>query len=149
MNYSVIINLTQHDATDDQIKAGVVDLPHPYKEKLKDLLTFDELPTCDEVKARAKAVKELVLDVFQDKSSPIRKEVKAMLDAKDDGFKDFNIAFMVGGAPFLMKPLIDELEKIGYPVFAFSKRVVDEVKQADGSVRKVTIFKHEGFIPAC
>jgi len=74
MNYSVIINLTQHDATDEQIKAGVVDLPHPYKEKLKTLLTFDELPIIDEVKARAKAVKELVLDVFQDKSSPIEKK---------------------------------------------------------------------------
>ena len=144
MNYSVILNLTQHSVTQDQIKAGVVDLPHPYKERLKDLLTFDQLPTKDEIKARAKAIKELVLDVLQDKSSPIRKEVKAMSDAKED----FNIAFMVGGAPFLMKPLVEELEKIGYPVFAFSRRITNEVKQADGSVRKVTIFKHEGFIPA-
>jgi hypothetical protein len=30
--------------------------------------------------------------------------------------------------------------------YAFSKRVSEEVPQADGSVRKVTVFKHEGWV---
>ena len=34
------------------------------------------------------------------------------------------------------------------PVFAFSVRETEEQKQADGSVRKVAVFRHAGFVPA-
>ena len=56
---------------------------------------------------------------------------------------------MIGGALWLMNPLIEELENIGTPLFAFTKRVVEEIKQPDGSIKKIAIFKHEGFVPAC
>jgi hypothetical protein len=55
-NYSVILNLTQHNASAEQIEAGVVDLPPSYREKLVELLTFNELPSADEVKKRAGAI---------------------------------------------------------------------------------------------
>ena len=34
------------------------------------------------------------------------------------------------------------------PLYAFSVRESTEEVQADGSVRKVAVFKHAGFIPA-
>ena len=40
-----IINLTQHLATAEQQEARVVDLPQELREKLKTLLTFEEIPT--------------------------------------------------------------------------------------------------------
>jgi len=159
-NYSVILNLTQHNASEEQLKAGVINLPEPYNSKLKELLTFNELPNCDEVKKRAGAIYDLVIDFCLDKNSPIRDEVRGMV-ISDDGefgnkyeineaeFKKLNLAFMIGGALWLMRPLIEELENIGTPLFAFTKRVVEEVKKEDGSIEKKAIFRHEGFIPAC
>ena len=158
--YSVILNLTQHNASEEQIKAGVIDLPEPYNSRLKELLTFTDMPNCDEVKKRAGAIYDLVIDFCLDENSPVKDEVKAMVIA-DDGefgnkyeikeaeFRKLNLAFMIGGALWLMRPLIEELENIGTPLFAFTKRVTEEVKQPDGSVKKVAVFKHERFIPAC
>jgi len=37
MEYSVIINLTQHKATEERKQAGVIDLPEKYQTKLKTL----------------------------------------------------------------------------------------------------------------
>ena len=158
--YSAILNLTQHNASEEQVKAGVADLPSPYREKLIELLTFNELPSCDEVKKRAGAIYDLVIDFCLDENSPIKNEVKNMIisdngefgnkyQVKEKEFKKLNLAFMIGGALWLMKPLIEELENIGTPLFAFTKRVVEEIPQPDGSIKKVAIFKHEGFIPAC
>ena len=56
------------------------------------------------------------------------------------------VQFMVGGAPYLMAALT-EYAPIFPMLFAASDRVSEEVVQADGSVRKVNIFKHLGFIP--
>ena len=158
--YSVILNLTQHNASEEQIKAGVINLPEPYNSRLKELLTFTDMSNCDEVKKRAGAIYDLAIDFCLDENSPIKDEVKEMI-ISDDGefgnkyqlkekeFKKFGMAFMIGGALWLMKPLIEELENIGTPLFAFTKRMVEEVKQSDGSVKKVAVFKHEGFVPAC
>ena len=159
-NYSLILNLTQHQASKEQLDAGVIDLPDSYKEKLVELLTFTDLANSDEIKARAGAIYDLVIDFCLDENSPIKDEVKEMIISTNEKFGDkyeinekefrkFNIAFMIGGALWLMKPLIEELENIGTPLFAFTKRVVEEVKQPDGSTKKIAIFKHEGFIPVC
>ncbi len=159
-NYSLILNLTQHNASEEQVKAGVVDLPEPYNTELKKLLTFNELPSADEVKKRAGAIYDLVIDFCLDEKSPIKEEVEAMIIA-DDGefgnkyqineaeFRKLGIGFMIGGALWLMRPLIEELENIGTPLFAFTKRVTEEIKQPDGSIKKIAVFKHEGFVPAC
>ena len=160
-NYSLILNLTQHNASEEQIKAGVVDLPSPYREKLVELLTFNEMPrSCNEIQKRAGAVYDLVIDFCLDENSPVRDEVKEMIienngefgnkyEINEVEFRKLNMAFMIGGALWLMKPLIEELEGIGQPLFAFTKRIVKETPQPDGTIKKVAIFKHEGFIPAC
>ena len=111
----MIINLTQHVATPEQISAGVTDLPEHIRSELIALLTFEELPT-----------------------------IGALIDAP------IGTSIMIGGAPYLMKPLIESLQKRGYhAVFAFSKRISEDIAQADGSVKKVSMFKHAGFVEVC
>ena len=159
-NYSLIINLTQHQANEEQIKAGVVDLPFSYRNELVKLLTFNKLPTCNKVEKRAGAIYDLIIDFCLNESSPVRNEVEKMIISSDGEygnkyeineteFRKLNLAFMIGGALWLMKPLIEELENIGTPLFAFTKRVVEEIPQPDGTVKKIAVFKHEGFVPAC
>ena len=153
MEYSVILNLTQHNATPEQIKAGVVDLPLQYQEKLKKLLTFNELPDCNKIQKRAEAVGDLVEEFLTDDLSPIKDEVKAIMELEEDKrideFKKLKLAFMIGGAPYLMSALEEELSYFGIPLYAFTKRVVEEVVKEDGSVEKKAVFKHEGFVPTC
>ncbi len=118
----MIINLTQHAATPEQISAGVTDLPEHIRSELIALLTFEELPTIAQICARAETICALI-------DAPV------------------GTSIMIGGAPYLMKPLIESLQKRGYhAVFAFSKRISEEVAQADGSVKKVSMFKHAGFV---
>jgi len=90
------------------------------KDAVRALLNFVDLPTAEEVKDRA--AKLAAMAVGHDKA-------------------------MVGGAPFLMGPLVDALKAVGVqPVFAFSRRESSEVVQDDGSVRKVAVFRHLGFV---
>ena len=61
----------------------------------------------------------------------------------------FALHAMIGGALWLMAPLAAALREQGIEaVFAFSVRETEEQKQADGSVRKVAVFRHAGFVPA-
>jgi len=159
--YSLILNLTQHPSTEEQRKEGVTDLPSLYRKRLIELLTFDELPSTNEVRRRAEAIYDLIIDFCIDESSPVKEEVEKMIkEVKENGdkreylidekeFQKLNLGFMIGGALWLMKPLIEELENIGTPLFSFTKRIVEEHRQTDGSVKKIAMFKHEGFIPAC
>lgn len=116
----MIINLTQHPATAEQVAAGVQDLPN--SDTLRKLLTFDRLPNRIEIENRAKAL-------------------ALMADAAGAD------AAMIGGAPFLMSKLEAELLNRGIrPMYAFSKRIVKETKNFDGTVTKTSTFAHEGFI---
>jgi len=118
-----IINLTQHPATPDQIKAGVIEPRN--KGKIRELLTFNELPNKDELKVRAKALVDYIT---------IDEETK------------FNAA-MIGGAPFFMSVLENALRRMGIiPLYAFSKREVVEKTLPSGKVVKTQVFKHLGFV---
>ena len=56
---------------------------------------------------------------------------------------------LVGGAPILMERLIPALKRDGcIPVHALSARVVEEVPQSDGSMKKTSVFKHIRFMDA-
>jgi hypothetical protein len=122
---NTIINLTQHAATPEQIAAGVVDLTGWHRDELVRLLTFDSLPSEDELSERAKRIATLA-----------------------SGHATASAA-MIGGAPYLMAPLQYWLERAGItPVYAYSVRTSEEQAQADGSVRKVNVFRHAGFVEA-
>jgi len=117
-----IVNLTQHAATPDQLAAGVHDLPEMEKAVLAELLTFHSIPSHEEVQRRAKVLASL---------------------AKVSGYQ----TAMIGGAPYLMGPLEAALRARGLtPVYSFSVRSSEEQLQADGTVRKVNVFKHGGFV---
>lgn len=128
-----ILNLTQHPATPEQVAAGVVDLPGEARSALAALLTFDALPSVQEVLERAAMIADLAA-------------LFASAEDRDDG-KGFALEAMIGGAPWLMGPLADELWARGIePLFAFSIRETEEQTQPDGSARKVAVFRHRGFV---
>ena len=127
----MILNLTQHAATSAQIDAGVVDLDSPELARLVEALTFESLPTVAQIDARAAEIAGL-----------------AVLQASFVG-KASVAAGMIGGAPWFMAPLERALRKVGImPIYAFSVRESTEQKLPDGSIRKVMIFRHAGFVEA-
>lgn len=121
----MVYNLTQHTATADQINAGVVEVPEELREALLGALNFESLPTNQEVYSSAQTIGR-IMEVLN---------------------PDFGeIQFMVGGAPYLMAALVTFAPCYDM-VFAYSDRVSEEVHMPNGSVQKVTSFKHVGFVP--
>lgn len=129
----MIINLTQHEATPEQISNGVLDVPETLKADLVSALTFTTLPNAKEIAERAEIVSSIAL------------RARAALCTR---FIDMRIRHvMIGGAPFFMSALERSLQSVGLtPLYAFSKRESVEETQPDGSVVKKNVFKHEGFV---
>ena len=114
-----IVNITQHNATPEQVAEGVIDVKEV--KKIKELLTFVNLPSLEEMVKRSTEIKKLVV----------------LTEHPFDGV-------MLGGAPFFMRILEEEFSntKIFY---AFSVRESIE-KEIDGKIVKNSIFKHQGLI---
>ncbi len=112
------INLTQHP-----IGAGQEGVSEPSeKSRVQALLTFEELPSKELILARAEALAEIAASEKAE-------------------------AAMIGGAPYLMSALETALIKRGIkPLYAFSKRESVDEPQPDGSIKKVAVFRHIGFI---
>ena len=130
----MILNLTQHLATPDQKEAGVVDMPELLRPRLVKLLTFEKLPDAEEIRQRAISISELIC------------EADAILHPESESLKLG--AVMIGGAPYLMPDLQRHCSAYCAVFYAFSIRESVEKSQPDGSVRKVNIFRHGGFIKA-
>jgi hypothetical protein len=129
----MILNLTQHNSTAEQ-KAQLVVEPRMCKAKIQKLLTFEEIPTKEEIEARAKELARI-----------------AVSEASHYAGETDNVIWitrvMIGGAPYLMGALENAVRECGFtPVYAFSKRESEEITQPDGSVRKVQVFRHCGFV---
>lgn len=114
-----ILNLTQHQPTQEQISAGVFSPVN--HEEVKTLLTFKTVPEAGEIANRAKSLAKIAT----------AEEVKFA---------------MVGGAGYLMPSLEHELRKAGItPVHSFTeRRSVETVK--DGETIKTAIFVHIGWV---
>ena len=124
----MILNLTQHPATPEQIEAGVVDLPDSVRPALIGWLTFSQLPSREEIEDRAEALALLADSLLPEEGNP---------------------AAMIGGAPYLMAALEAALRNQRIrPLYAFSRRESIEQVLPDGTVRKTSIFRHAGFIAA-
>mgnify|MGYP000849113700 FL=1 len=129
----MILNLTQHVITDEQ-KAQLVVEPRMTKAKIQKLLTFEEIPTREEIEARAKELARIATS-------------EASMYAGDTDNRIWITRVMIGGAPYLMSALEKALRESGFtPVYAFSKRESEEIPQPDGSVRKIAVFRHIGFV---
>lgn len=118
-----ILNLTQHAATAEQVAAGVIDLEAKLASKVREVLTFEAIPSRDEMELRAEDLAALCHDL---------------------GFKKA----MIGGAPFFMAFLENAMKNWDIqPLYAFSKRESVE-KEINGKVVKTNVFKHVGFVEA-
>jgi len=117
-----ILNLTQHVATREQVIAGVEEPPEGVKGLIGSLLTFDNVPTNEELRSRAIALAQIA------KAARVG-------------------AALVGGAPFMMAALEAALLERGIePLYSFSQRVSVEETLPDGTIRKVSSFRHAGFV---
>lgn len=121
-----IVNLTQHAASTEQLAAGVSDVED--REALSAFLTFSATMLAENPSIAAQIVEDRARDIVR------------TFVAKAD-------AAMIGGAPYLMAPLERALQAVGCPcLYAISDRVSEDQVQADGSTRKVAVFKHVGFL---
>jgi len=126
-------NLTQHSATPEQKAEGVWDLPEYLRQELSSAITFDEIPSPKEMAVRA----QQVVAIFRGGQDAISQE----------GMIPVGITAMIGGAPYFMAPLERALMAAGIePVYAFSRRESEDQPQTDGSVKKVMVFRHAGFV---
>ena len=115
-----ILNLTQHNATADQIKEGIENVPSRIKADLEGLLTFPADYDLTLLVTRAKALARLAYTLQYD-------------------------AVMIGGLPALMGHLERELISLGIAVsYARTERVSVDQPQPDGSNKKVSVFRHAG-----
>ena len=124
----MILNLTQHPATPEQIAQGVVDLPAELRAELSRLLTVDELPSRFEIEDRCEQIAALIYDTDADNAPA---------------------AVMIGGAPWMMAHLVQALRKAGVVqcLAAFSKREsVELTDPGTGAVTKTAVFRHVGFV---
>jgi hypothetical protein len=125
-----ILNLTQHTATADQLAAGVVDPSDEMRAQICALLTFDECPE---------------LCVIEDVAASLAGIAWWGINAPHTN--DPIDGVMIGGAPWLMSALERALKQAGIqPLYAFSRRESVEQTQADGSVKKINVFRHAGWV---
>lgn len=117
-----IINLTGCAATQEQLDAGVFEPSERCKQVIRTILTFEELP------------------------EPIDVYVRAMDLAKIASLEGAEAA-MIGGEPYLMRPLSESLHTENIqPLYAFFRHEGIEEAQADGSIVKRTEARHLGFV---
>jgi hypothetical protein len=116
-----ILNLTQHTASPEQ---GAVELAPEQRQQLVELLTFIKLPDRRELADRAARIAALAYEAGASSA-------------------------MIGGAPYLMPLLEVALRAAGItPLYAFSQRESVEETLPDGSVRKMAVFRHLGYVKA-
>lgn len=133
----LIINLTQHDASSTQLEAGVVDFPIDRIGKVRELLTFDQLPAASDILARARELSRLAFEFALDLGANTDEKGAIIIPSP-------MIRVMIGGALWLMAPLEEELGRRGFaPLYSFSCREV--VESGD---TKVVKFQHLGWVPA-
>lgn len=117
----MIVNLTQHVASPEQIEVGVSDLTPEGRKALTGLLTVGAIPTVEELETRAAAIAALAPEGIN--------------------------AAMIGGASPLMRALRRALKARGVqPLEAFTERRSVEVFTPTG-VEKRAIFVHAGWWP--
>ena len=158
----MIINLTQHRATPEQVAAGVVDVPADRQALLKALLTVEIagkfadlseterlhelLHRADEIVSNFVAPEQVARAEAVCRQAEQRGHPASGVDALAVVMDARAVECMVGGFPPLVRALRQQLAFIGaVPVEALSDRVVTETINENGTVDKQAIFKHLGF----
>ena len=151
-----ILNLTQHIATPAQVEQNVVEFSN--KQRITDLLTFNEVPTKATIRQRAELLADIAMEHFQNEFDNGVFETDIFRAAQvfaahpatfPTAAKLLHCKAMIGGAPYLMAELEKELWHLGIePVYAFTKRESVESVDENGNVTKTAVFKHAGFVSA-
>lgn len=124
-----ILNLTQHQPTDEQSEAGLT----PALAEIANLITFS---------AQELLEAESIELLFLDRASKILSVI----------FKNYGLSWegrpvMLGGMPAFTAFLQNFLKALNFSVlYAVSDRISVEETLEDGSVVKRSVFKHIGFI---
>ena len=115
-----IINLTQHVSTETQQEQGVIEPKD--KEYVKNLITFEEIPTLQDLRNRANLLVEVC--------------------------REMNVRFaLIAGAHWWLIVLEHHLRTHGItPLQSFSKRLSFEHTNENGTVHMVKTFVHAGWI---
>lgn len=118
----ILINLTQHNLTKEQLQ-GAVEVGNNVRDEVIKLITFNELPTAGAIKDNASRLAEICRDMHVSHA-------------------------VIGGAPYLMGPLEQSLRRVGVtPLYAFTERVAVEVTDpVTGEVTKTSKFNFAGWI---
>lgn len=115
----MILNLTQHMATPEQLVEGVVEPDN--KAEVQKLLNFTSSPPAAEIHARAEALAKIAEKAGANKA-------------------------MIGGANYLMSALERSLLAVGcQPVYSFTQRVSKEEVTPEG-VKKTSTFVHTDWV---
>lgn len=126
------VNLTQHALTTEQVVDVTVNygwtLCNEDRARVIEHITFDGIPSKDEMVARANALADVVGEATM----------------AEDGE---TVYAMIGGAPYFQGTLERVLLECGItPIYSFTKRVVVETVLEDGTVEKKSVFKHDGWV---
>lgn len=118
----IIINLTQHNLTKEQLQ-GAAEVGNDVRDEVIKLITFSGLPTAGEIKGNASRLAEICRDMHASHA-------------------------VIGGAPYFMGPLEQALRRVGVtPLYAFTERVAVEVTDpVTGEVTKTSKFNFAGWI---
>ena len=140
----MILNLTQHPATKEQVAAGVVNAED---DRISNALTFTKLPTPQELETKALTLATLAQHHLYWHIIGKNEHLSPNDDDDEVLARMVGVRVMIGGAPYLMAPLEKALRGANLtPVYAFSQRESVEVILDNGDVRKTNIFKHLGFV---
>lgn len=118
----ILINLTQHNLTQEQLK-DAVEVGTDVRDEVIKLITFNGLPTAGEIKNNASRLAAICRDIHASHA-------------------------VIGGAPYFMGPLEQALRRAGIiPLYAFTERVAVEVTNPEtGEVTKTSKFNFAGWI---
>ena len=118
----ILINLTQHNLTQEQLK-DAVEVGTDVRDEVVKLITFNGVPTAGEIKDNASRLAEICRDMHASYA-------------------------VIGGAPYFMGPLEQALRRVGVtPLYAFTERVAIEVTNPEtGEVTKTSKFNFAGWI---
>lgn len=117
-----MINLTNFPASPAQEAQGVVNMSNEDRSAVRELLTFNRIPSAEERQERVEKVADI---------------------AEKYGEKEA----MIGGAPYILSDLESELSSRGIePCYSFSERISVDRQNPDGSVTKTSVFEHKDFV---
>lgn len=143
----MILNLTQHMATTEQEEQGLVNVQDI--DKLREILTVNEEVLVSEEATIRYIIDAKVTELINTFVFPllVERATEVCGSSANRIGGAFELSVLVGGMPTLVDALVKRLKEFGcVPMYALSGRVSSAFINEDGSVSKITVFKHIKFL---